>query len=302
MQPPTHDVHAAVRHACAALANLTERMQPDLGALKPAPSSAWQSEVDRLASSLATDDRLQARIRLSVLFGSASLLIASVDYAKGMAHAIAGGSLYSGHALARCVSEGIGLFRWIVERPTDTRVLLCRALLLLIESHQQEEKRARLSIEAGEADPNGDLEALRDSNADEASRLQAVVHNLGVDERLPQKSDVVADLSRAAGVSGHPTIEYRLGSAFTHLEPLVLFNSLDYERETSEGQHYRTMSVMGLLTPLVIVTTVLRLASQIASGLFEITIGTDPFDDMEAQLLQAFINHGHEQGADLRMS
>ena len=302
MQPPTHDVHAAVRHACAALANLTERMQPDLGALKPAPSSAWQSEVDRLASSLATDDRLQARIRLSVLFGSASLLIASVDYAKGMAHAIAGGSLYSGHALARCVCEGIGLFRWIVERPTDTRVLLCRALLLLIESHQQEEKRARLSIEAGEADPNGDLEALRDSNADEASRLQAVVHNLGVDERLPQKSDVVADLSRAAGVSGHPTIEYRLGSAFTHLEPLVLFNSLDYERETSEGQHYRTMSVMGLLTPLVIVTTVLRLASQIASGLFEITIGTDPFDDMEAQLLQAFINHGHEQGADLRMS
>ena len=62
------------------------------------------------------------------------------------------------------------------------------------------------------------------------------------------------------------------------------------------------MSVTGLLTPKVIVNTVLRHASQIASELFEITIGTHPFDDTEALMLQALINHGHQRGADVWMS
>ena len=187
LQPPTHDVHAAVRKSCALLVNLTERMQPDLSPLNPAPGATWQRDLDQLASLLVADPQLRERVRSCVPFAAASLLTASVDYAKGMANAISGGSLYSGHALERCVSEGVGLFHWMAERPTETRVLLGRALLLLIDSHNQEEKRARLTVEAGEGDPSDGLEALRDSHAAGAAELEAALRELEVDESLPRK-------------------------------------------------------------------------------------------------------------------
>ena len=236
MQPPTHDVHAAVRKSCTLLAKLTERMQPDLSPLEPRSGSTWQSEIDQLAPLLVADPQLRERVRSCVRFAAGSLLSASLDYAKGMAHAIAGGSLYSGHALERCVSEGVGLLHWITEHPAEARVLLGRALLLLIESHNQEEKRARLSVEAGEGDPRDGLEALRDSHAAKASELETAFGELGVDEGLPHKSDAVASLNKAARTSAFPTISYRISSSFAHLEPLVLFNSLDYEWQTSDGQ------------------------------------------------------------------
>lgn len=301
MQPPTHDVHAAIRESCTLLVNLAERMQADFGPLKPAPGTTWQREIDQFASALEASPKLRERVRSCLPFAAASLLNASLDYAKGMAHAIAGGSLYSGDALARCVAEGIGLFHWIVEHPTEPRVMLSRALLLLIESHKQEAKRARLAIEAGEGTPSDGLEELRDSNKAEASELAAVVRDVGIDERIPQRSEVVASLHRALRVNAFPTMGYRIGSAFTHFEPLVLFNSLDYEWQTNEGQWYRTMSVTGLLTPLVMVYLVLRRAGEAAANLFEFTIGASPFDEMGSQLRQAYVDHGQEQGADLRI-
>lgn len=300
LESSTDDVHTAVQQSCAALAGLTDRMRLDLDPLSSATGSVWQSEVDRLASNLAIDSQLRERIEYSVLVCSDLLLTASVDYAKGMAHAIAGGSLYSGHALARCVSEGIGLLHWMTERPTEVRVLLGRALVLLIESHSQEEKRVRLAVEAGEGDPSDGLEALRDTHAAKAAEYEAVLEDLGVVRDMPKKSDVVANLSRAARMSGFPTVEYRLNSAFAHFEPLVLLNSLDYEWQSSDGERHRTMSVMGLLTPVITVTSALRRASEIASSLFEFNIGADAFDRMEDQLRYAYINHGPEQGADLR--
>ena len=301
LQPTTHDVHPAVRHVCALVVSLTERMQPDCSPLKPAPGSSWQPDVDRLASSLTAEHNSQERVRLSVLFGSEMLLGASVDYAKGMAHAIAGGSLYSGHVLARCVSEGIGRFRWMVEHPTDGSVLLCRALLVLGKSHQHEASRLRRTVAAGETDPVVDLQELRDSHASKASELLKFAQRLDAAASLPRESVLVADLSRATSLSDFPTIEFGIASAFTHLEPIVLFNSLDYESEKSEGQWLRTMSVSSMLLPVLIVNTALRHASQMAASLFEFTIGTDLFDAIEAELLQAFVNHGDEQGADLRL-
>ena len=299
MEPSTQDVHTAVQHACAALTGLTDQMRLDLDPLSTATDSAWQSEVDRLASNMAANPQLRERVQHSVLVCSDLLLTAAVDYAKGMAHAIAGGSLYSGHALARCVSEGIGLFHWMTERPTEAHVLLGRALMLLIESHSQEEKRARLAVEAGEGDPSDGLEALRDTHAAKAAEYEAALEDLGVDRGMPRKSDVVASLSRAARMSGFPTVEYRLNSAFAHFEPLVLLNSLDYEWQSSDGERHHTMSVMSLLTPVITVTSALRRASEIAASLFEFNLGADAFDRMEDQLRYAYINHGLEQGAGL---
>ena len=206
MQPPTHDVHALVRQSCGLLVSLTEHMQPDLSPLEPRSGSTWQSEIDQLASLLVADPQLRERVRSCVRFAAASLLSASLDYAKGTAHAIAGGSLYSGHALERCVSEGVGLLHWMAERPTETRVLLGRALLLLIDSHNQEEKRARLAVEAGEGDPTDGLEALRDSHAASASELETAFQALGVDEGLPRKSDAVANMNQTARTSAFPSM------------------------------------------------------------------------------------------------
>ncbi|WP_419922776.1 hypothetical protein [Candidatus Poriferisodalis sp.] len=226
---------------------------------------------------------------------------ASLEYAEGTAHAIAGGSLYSGHALEWCVSEGVGLLHWMAERPTETRVLLGRALLLLIDSHKQEQKRARLAVEAGDGDSRDGLEDLRDSHAASVSELETAFRELGVDGGLPRQSDAVAKVHQAARTSAFPSMEYRIGSAFTPLEPLVLFNSLDFEWQTSDGRWHRTASVAGMLIPLVIVTSMLRDASEVATSLFESTIGAGPFDEMEAHLRHAYINHGQEQGADLRL-
>lgn len=298
MATPTHEVHTAVRQSCALLVSLTERMQPDLSPLKPRSGSTWQSEIDQLVA-LLVDSGSRGRVQSCVRFAAALLLSGSVDYAKGTAHAIAGGSLYSGHALQRCVSEGLGMFHWMAERPAETPVLLGRALRLLIESHKQEEKRARLAVEAGEGEPGDDLEALRDSHAASAFELEAALRELGIDETLPRKSDAVASLTRAARMSSLPTIEYRAISAFTHLEPLVLFNSLGYKWQTSDGRWHQTMSVTGLLTPIVAVVKVLRVAVQTAGRLFEFTIGADPFDELAAQLHHAYLNYGQEQGADL---
>lgn len=291
-------VHPAVARACDLVLGFLEDFEPEISKLSPRSDTAWEVEIAQCADRLTDDPQTKAQVQYAVDLNTRTLLTFGSDCARGIAHAVAGGSLFSGFVLARSLFEAIGTLRWLYEPIDEPARVLSKALLLVTKSSKDERKVAKDALKSPD-NPHPEQSAqIRDENAARVQALAPIIQKLGYREQVPSRTDRVTNATQSAQMTSLPQIAYGIHSSIAHHDPMTILNAPKYEGVGPDGITYRTMHVTDLLLPPVEAISLLTYAADVISGWWTMPIDHAAAEAAIAEIAELEQEHGSEQGAN----